>query len=151
MSAILAVTVGVNLYVFHLATDDPSFAVEADYYQKAVHWDDELAQRRLNAELGWRATTELARSASGGAELRVHLTDSAGAPLEGAAVRVEAFAINRASEISTLTLAALDGAPGGGAYSAPFPETGMGRWELRLQATRGAERFTAVNQVERSR
>lgn len=152
MAVILAITVSANLYVYHLANDDPSFAVEPDYYQKAVHWDDELAQRRHNAELGWRATTALTAAADGGAELRVRLTDSAGAPLAGATVRVEAFAIDRASQVATLTLAADTGSDAGsdagGAYAARLSVARRGRWELRLEAVRGAERFTSVERVE---
>ena len=40
---ILGTTVAANFYVMHLAGDDPSFAIEPDYYDRALHWDDELA------------------------------------------------------------------------------------------------------------
>jgi nitrogen fixation protein FixH len=155
LAVILAISVGANMFVFHLANDDPSFAVEPDYYRKAVQWDDELAQRRRNAELGWRAAATLAAAREGAAggdaatELRVRLTDSAGAPLDGAAVSVEALAIDRASQVATFTLAAASD-PAGGVYSAMLPAARAGRWELRLVATRGGERFTAVERLERA-
>lgn len=154
LAVILAISVGANMFVFHLASDDPSFAVEPDYYRKAVQWDDELAQRRRNAELGWRAAATLAAAREGAAggdatELRVRLTDSAGAPLDGAAVSVEALAIDRASQVATFTLAAASD-PAGGVYSAMLPAARAGRWELRLVATRGGERFTAVERLERA-
>lgn len=150
MGAILALTMGGNFLVLRLANDDPSFAVERDYYQKAVHWDEELAQRQHNERLGWDAAARWERSVAGEPELRVRLTDASGAPLDGAVVRVEAFAISRASQVSALTLAAVAD-PAGGAYAAVLPDARPGRWEVRLEATRGEERFTAVKQVERFR
>ena len=47
-----------------LATSDASFAVEPDYYQKALHWDATVAQRRENARLAWSAKIELGNEAS---------------------------------------------------------------------------------------
>jgi len=148
MSAILGFTVVVNLFVFRLAASDPSFSVEPSYYQKAVHWDDELAQRRHNADLGWQATTQLVASNDGLSRLRVRLTDSAGVPLDGAQVRLQAFAINRASQVTSLALSASDD-PSGGVYSAVMPDGGSGRWELKLDVIRESERFTSVSRVER--
>lgn len=164
IAVILALSVGANMFVFHLANDDPSFAVEPDYYRKAVQWDDELAQRRRNAELGWRASATLEAASvdaasvgapsgdaarDGATELRVRLTGPAGDPLDGAVVIVEAMAVDRASQVATFTLAAA-GDPAGGVYSAMLPAARGGRWELRLVATRGGERFTAVERLERA-
>lgn len=150
MTAILAFTVVVNLFVFRLAASDPSFSVEPSYYQKAVHWDDELAQRRHNLDLGWQATTQLIASNDGATRLRVRLTDAAGIPLDGADVRLEAFAINRASQVARLALPAAEDAVGG-VYTAVLPAGGSGRWELKLDVTHGNERFTSVSRVERPR
>ncbi len=148
MASILAFTVVVNLFVFRLAASDPSFSVEPSYYQKAVHWDDELAQRSHNAELGWQATTQLVALKDGVTRLSVRLTDAAGAPLDGADVRLEAFAISRASQVARLALSAADD-PSGGVYSAILPDGESGRWELKLNVTHDSERFTSVSRVER--
>lgn len=150
MGSILALTVAVNLYVFRLASSDPSFSVEPSYYQKAVNWDDELAQRRHNAALGWVATAELVDSGDGATAVRVRLTDSAGAPLGGADVQLEAFAISRASQVVSLQLPAASDTSGG-VYAAPLPSGVPGRWELRLDVGLGDERFTSVSRVERVR
>lgn len=147
MGLVLAITVGVNLLVYRLAAGDPSVAVEPDYYDKAVHWDDELAQRRHNAALGWRSTVTLSPTADGGGELRVRLTDSAGAPIHGAAVSAEAFPVARASQVARLDLAAAPADAEGG-YTAPLAIIRRGRWEVRLAVTHGGERFTATQQVE---
>jgi nitrogen fixation protein FixH len=150
MSLSLAETVGVNVWVMHLARSDPSFAVEADYYARAVHWDDELAQRRRNEALGWQAAPSLARDAGESTLLRVRLTDAAGRPLGDAAVAVEAFAVARSARVERATLAPAPGeAPG--AYDGRLRMAQPGLWELRVVATRNGERFTAVRRVEAPR
>ena len=150
MSLILGATVVGNLYVMHLARSDPSFAVEADYYARAVHWDDELAQRRRNEALGWQLAPSLARVAGDSTFLRVHLADAAGRPLGGAAVAVEAFAVARSARVERATLAeAPDEAPG--AYAGRLRMAQPGLWELRVVATRDGARFTAVRRVEAPR
>ena len=40
-----------------IATRDPGFALERDYYQKAVNYDRVIAQRGENARLGWSVVT----------------------------------------------------------------------------------------------
>lgn len=153
MTLVLATTVGVNLFVYRIAASDPSVAVEPDYYNKAVHWDDELAQRRLNRELGWRSAITLsAGNGMGGAgELSVRLTDSTGAPLEGATVSAQAFPVARANQVAALELVASAGDADDGSqgiYAAPLAVTRRGRWEVRLAVTHDGDRFTSTQQVE---
>ena len=59
ITTVLATTVAANLWVMRIANDDPSFAIEPDYYQKAIMWDSTLAQARRDAILGWRLTPQL--------------------------------------------------------------------------------------------
>ena len=40
-----------SLVVVFVATSDPSYAVEEDYYQKAVNWEAEQAQQERNRQL----------------------------------------------------------------------------------------------------
>ena len=142
VAVILGATVALNLWVARLAGSDPSFAIEPDYYQKALHWDDEMAQQRANEALGWRLEPALAPIDRAGARLTVRLTDRAGAPLSGATVTVQALAVARASRSVHATLA-----PGAGDYGAVLPLHTDGEWELRFEARRGAERFTAVRRL----
>lgn len=144
VAAILGTTVAGNFVVLYLANDDPSFAIEPDYYAKALRWDDEMAQERRNAELGWRLAPTLGPVTGGGATLTVRLTDAAGAPLRGATLRVAALHLAHAAAIERATLVA--GA--GGEYTVRLPVAHDGQWELRFEATRGAERFTAVRRVD---
>lgn len=125
-----------------LATSNPSYAVEEDYYDKAVAWDAKRHQDAVNADLGWAidATIVPATVPGAAAVLTVTLVDRSGMPVDGAAVAVEAFHNARAD----LILHAPLGADGGGRYSAELPMRRNGRWELRFTAQRGSERFTSV-------
>ncbi len=146
IAMILATGVVVNLYVMRVAAGDPSFAVEPDYYRKAVQHDDVMAQRARNAELGWTLEPEVARADGGVATLRVHLADSTGRAITGATLSVEAFPVARSSDVVRATLVA--SADGAGGYAVGFPVRHAGRWELRFDASRDGDRFTAVERVE---
>lgn len=145
MGVILAITVAVNIAVMFVAKDDPSFAVEQDYYRKAVAWDSSMAQERHNQQLGWRVEPVLERySPQGGAVLHVRVADSTGAAISNATVQVAALYNARASDVfeATLQRASDD------TYTAHLPVTHTGQWELRFTIVRGADRFTAVSRVE---
>jgi hypothetical protein len=142
--AILTLTVGANFWIYSVANDDQGIAIEPDYYQKAVAWDSAMAQARANRALGWRVTPSLAAfTQRDGADLRVTLTDSTGAAIAGATVKVSAFYNARAGEVSDTTLVA-----GGGAYEARLPVHHVGLWELRFDVTRGSLHFTSTSRIE---
>lgn len=144
VSALLGLTVVGNLWVMRVASADPSMVVERDYYRKGVRWDDEMAQAHRNARLGWRLTPTLgAVGASRRAELRVALTDAAGAPIPGARVSLEAFAVARSANVIAESLA-----PSADGYRASIAVPTTGRWELRFTVERDGERFTAVHRVD---
>ena len=145
--AVLGITVGGNLAVYYVANDDPSLAIEKDYYRKAVNWDSTMAQARVNEALGWRLTPSLsAFTPARGADLRVRLTDSTGTPIVGATVRVSAFFNARANDIVDTTLTAIAGENDG--YEGRLLVNHSGVWELRFEVTRGRSRFTATSRVE---
>jgi nitrogen fixation protein FixH len=147
VTALLGTTVVANLWVMRIARADPSMVVEANYYQKGIRWDDEMAQARRNAALGWTLTPALSPvGASQRADLVVDLRDSAGARVEGARVTLEAFAVARSASVYSETLV-----PHADGYRASMPVPTPGRWELRFTVVRGAERFTAVRRVDAAR
>lgn len=130
--------VGVNVAMFIVADSDANGAVvEADYYRKAVQWDSTLARRERSAALGWRALVRLAPGARAASEVRVSLADAAGRPVTGAVVDVVLIHNVDAAHPRPVTLREM--APGDYRVAARL---GLpGRWEVRLVATRGAERF----------
>jgi len=129
-----------GLATVFVATTNPSYAVEEDYYEKALHWDEKRAQDRRNIELGWRIEIEVAPpdAAGGPASLVSVLTAADGGPIDGATVTVEAFHNARAGNILRATLAGR----GAGRYAAELPMRWSGVWEFRFVAERGSERFT---------
>lgn len=139
---LLASGVGVNLYFMSCAISDPSFAVEPDYYAKAIAWDAHQAQARDNAELGWTLQLAVAPADPGTGRARVvaSLLDRDGLPVPGLTVGLEAFHNARASQVvrSELVETAEH------AYEADVAVSRPGFWEFRVAATRGTEVFTAI-------
>ncbi len=131
-----------------VASRDKSFAVEGDYYAKAVHWNDELAQRKENSQLRWRVTPTLQLGAGNGeGSIAVEIRDSTGAAVTGATVQVLAMHNARANR----QLSAQLSEAGGGVYRGALPAQRPGEWELRFSVTRGHEHFTVSERVDVSR
>lgn len=127
-----------SLVMVYFATSNESYAVEPDYYQKALAWDEKRAQDRHNTELGWRLefTVEPA-SAGKDPVVRAELTTTDGEHITGATVAVETFANARRDDILTATLDA-----SGTGYQTTVPMRRDGLWEFRFKVTRGDELFT---------
>lgn len=147
LGLVLAVTMAGNLWVMHVARSDASFAVEPDYYRRALAWDSTRAQEARNATLGWQLEADLVPTGDGRARLEVQLRDAAGTPVTGATVAVEATHNARAADIVRATL---DPGPWGG-YSAELAAARRGLWQLRFEVSRGTERFTATLRRDTSR
>src|SRR5688500_170 len=133
---ILGLTIAGNVWLISVANADPSFAVEENYYQRGVHWDDEMAQRRRNDALGWRVVASASPIRGGyGSDLRIAL-NSAARPIDGAVVTVRALHLARAGEPVDITLTASAAA----AYVAGSPPRRRGLWAPRLVGRRGTPR-----------
>jgi nitrogen fixation protein FixH len=141
--ALLTIFVAANLMVMRLAGADPSFAIEPDYYQKAVAFDSTMAVERRSGELRWTAASRMTRRDSG-MTLTVVLADRSGAPVTGAAVSISARFNARANDVLLATLSEA----AAGRYEAPLDARHAGQWEVRVNATRGADRFVASTRVE---
>lgn len=138
--ALLGMSTTLVVTTLILATNDPSFGLEEDYFAKGVAWDDTAIQMETNRTLGWDADVELAVQLDGRGDraVTVLLTDSQGASVEGAAV--EAFGFHNARRKETFSFALTEIAPG--RYSAGEPLEREGRWTLRLRFVRGGDVFT---------
>ena len=137
--AVLAITVGANVALMVAARDPNAYVVEPDYYRKAVNWDSTMAQSRANVALGWQLDAALDAWTPGGTPLRLKIVDSTGAPVTGAAVRVDL--LNNLSPEHVLRAAPVE--VGGGLYRATVSLPRAGLWELRAEARRGRDLFTA--------
>ncbi len=136
----LVLHVVISLVTVWVATSNPSYAVEKDYYQKAIHWDDKRAQDGRNSVLGWQIAFDVTRSGVAGepATLDFALTDGSGRSLSRATVTVETFHNIRAGEILTARMVTDDN----GRCSAPLPMKRTGVWEFRFIVDHGTDRFT---------
>jgi len=142
--AILVTTMTANIVMMRVAGNDPSFAVEPDYYRKAVNHDSTMAQARMNSALGWSATAAIAFDGAGTPILSVRLVDSAGSLVEDAHLSAVAMFVGRANETDSVALA-----PGAdGSYTARLSRAYAGQWEVRVEARKEADRFTATVRTE---
>jgi hypothetical protein len=137
----LVLHVLVSLAVVFFATTDASYAIEEDYYQKAVNWDQKRAQDRTNEELGWSLSFAVSPPTTPGAHpvIEVDLAGSDAAPMAGATVSLESFHKARSEDIIRVTL---DPAGDIGRFTASPAMRHNGLWELRFTVTRGKDTFT---------
>ena len=134
----LVLHVAAMMAMVALATSNDSYAVEPDYYRKALAWDEKRAQDSRNAELGWRLEFTVEPAAPGGDPIvQATLTDAMGAPIDGATVAVEAFANVRRDDVLTAVLS-----PSDSVYQATMPVRRDGLWEFRFSVTLGDDLFT---------
>ena len=136
---LLSLGVLANVGLMVLANTDPSFSVEPDYYQKALDWDQTMAQERQNLRLGWGATLTTA-PADEGMSVVARVTDKEGAPVAPDAVSVEASHNARGGHVLTATFMQRRD----GSFSADMPIRRPGMWEFRLAVQRGDEHFTQI-------
>ena len=130
----------------YIATSDRSFAVEPDYYQKGLNWDDIAAQQRRNTKLGWKLSLEFGDPTGplDERELRCTLVDRDGVPMEGAFIDMIAFPHARGTERE---LAMLE-PEGDGVYVTPMRFQRKGLWEFRFVVRRDPEIFTHVERMD---
>ncbi len=132
----IVITAALILY----ANADSSYAVEPEFYQKALAWDQTQAQMGANERLAWVVAADAAprQDAAGLRSLRVLLRDRNARPIAGASVRAEMFHQARSSQ---RVRAELKDA-GDGSYLASLPLSRPGKWEVRITAGRAGDTFT---------
>lgn len=149
LGGLMAIVLVPNFVLVYLATSDPSFAVEEDYYGKALAWDETMAQESANAALGWIVAFSVGPSTGGSGltEIRAEIREPDGREIGDAAVRVTTFHNARASRLLQASLEP----DGDGGYSAELPLRRPGLWEFRFEILRGDDRFThtAIREVGR--
>jgi nitrogen fixation protein FixH len=128
-----------------IAMHDPGFALEQNYYDRAVHFDSQQAQWAEDARLGYRLALEQSGTLENIA-LALNVTDRDGNPLGGANVQLEAFANARADARRTLNFQEVSP----GRYQAGLGAARSGLWELRFTVQKGAERFTQIVRADMS-
>lgn len=145
---ILASNVVLITVLARVAVGDSHFAVEPDYYRKAVGWDSTMAQENRNDSLGWQVIPSIGPlQPQEPVMLDLEIHDRDGGPLTGATVSVEAMPVAYANQVVRRDLPTT-AVPGH--YAAPMTMAPAGLWELRVTAARGAARFTVNLRLELS-
>lgn len=128
-AAIIAVNVTFAIYAVR---SFPGEDVSHSYLQ-GLHYNDTLAERREQAELGWRASTEL-RGDAHNAILEVVLTTRDAQAIDGATLSGELEWPANAQRDHALTFEAA----GEGRYVAHIGALPPGLWRLRAHAQSGS-------------
>lgn len=138
---LLAAQVLLCAVVIFIATSDPSFAVEEDYYAKALNWDKTKAARAASTRLGWRPILIVSPTADDykNREITMRLFDAEDQLLTGVTATAIAFQQSRGDERQTIAFQEREDEPG--VYQASLPVRRTGRWQFRLTAERGADAF----------
>lgn len=128
----------IAMVVLTVAANDGRSQVIASYYDKAVHFDDQLAREATDRALGWHAEVAIA-----GGEIDVTIVDGAGTAIDDARVRVTGYQRAHAAELVDVFAAAIgDGHYRGTAATRP------GWHDLTVAAERGGVRYTQHVVVE---
>jgi len=141
LTSLISIHIVSVLVMVVVATHDSSFAIEPDWYQKGLHYEQTAQQQRENSRLGWSVQLDVGQPLSGTNRRNVTCTvlDRAGKPVEKATVDLVAFAHLRGSNLIRGVLL-----PHDGQYLATMSLEDPGMWEFRLVVTRGAETFTQI-------
>jgi len=144
--ALLSSLLGGLAVMTTLAVQDPHFATEANYYAKAVRWDETQAQASANERLGYQVqlSATFTPEASSEAELRLLLRDEHGRALSRAQVRAEAFPNAYLLESTRLSFAEVEP----GVYTARVKPRHTGLWEFRLSASVAGQHFTNIQRID---
>ena len=125
-----------------LALDDPAFAIEPDYYDKAVHFDEHRAEARESRELGWSLEVRPQLDAEG-AQVLVTLRDREQHPIHSANVKATVFHNARSSQWRQIEFRDV----GRGRYTQRLAPWRPGLWELRFEVQHGGQRFLQVSRL----
>ncbi len=133
------------LIMVYIAVSDHSFAVEPDYYEKSLQWDETQAARRSSQQLGWQATVTISAVVDvyQNRAIKCLLVDEQAQPVQGAEVEIVAFSHARGSQRHTLSL---DPGPHG-QYHGQLRVQRAGKWEFRITARRGDDTFLSTQLV----
>lgn len=145
--AILATSVIGNLVMMRVANNDPSFAVEDDYYQRAVNFDTTMHQQSQSDALGWSAVVTIDGVHDGSGVLRVQLRDRNALAIAADSVVAVAFYNARANDRARLALVHTP-SDSAGVYQHVIKTPHPGQWVVQVEAWRAREHFVSAARVE---
>ncbi len=138
---LLTMSLTIGGIMVYFATNDPSFAVEEDYYQKGLQWDQTMAQKRVNQELAWKVRPAVVEG-----QLQVKVTDANDSPVVGGKLEYVVFHNARASQ--RLKGEAVDQPGLAGTYTADVHFDRPGTWVVRYRIQRGDDLYVSESRME---
>ncbi len=143
---LLVMQIGLSLIGVYMATRSNANVVENDYYDKALHWDQQVAAEQASAALGWAGKIDISGmpDMQGNRTLILAIKDKSGAPVAGATIRMIFFHHAFARDVKSADLRDM----GGGFYSAVIAAARPGLWEFRMVAQRGNEKWMKKEQID---
>lgn len=105
---LLSLQVVLGVAAVMLATGDESVAVIPDYYDKALNWDEQMAQRQSSKALGWQVEFVETDYGQLGSGLQINLKDAADTPIQIQSGTVHLYRHARASERMAAPIAKAD-------------------------------------------
>lgn len=142
---LLVMQIGLCLIGIYYATRSNANVVESDYYDKALHWDQQVATEQASAALGWTAKMNISAvpDMQANRTFVLEMKDRDGRPITGAKIRMIYFHHANARHVEQTELRDLSN----GFYSATIAAARPGLWEFRLVAERGKEKFVRREQM----
>lgn len=139
--SILLISAGSSIATMFIARSDLAFAIEPDYYNQAVKWDERMERERRSAALGWTVNAAIVPEERGpGGRIVVELRDRGGQVVSGATLEVIALFNARAADRFSPDVREISS----GCYVASLASVRPGEWEIRLTAQRDDETFSSV-------
>ncbi|MEK6541026.1 MAG: FixH family protein [Pseudomonadota bacterium] len=135
--AFFGIVIAVNLLMARLAIGTFGGTVVDNSYVASQRYNEWLAAGRVQAALGWSVTAE--RGPSG--HVVVQLLGRDGRAVPGATINVVASHPLGGAADRPMHFA---GADGRFVSTAPLP---AGRWQLRIEASKGADHFRALHEI----
>jgi len=117
-----------------VAMHDSSFAIEPDWYQQGLHYEQTVEQQRENTRLGWSVQLDVGQPLTGTNRRNVscRVLDREGKPVENATIDLVSFAHLRASNRTSSILLPHSR----GEYAGTLDCEDPGMWEFRLVVSR---------------
>ena len=129
-----------------VATNDPGFATEPDYYRKAINWDAIQAEKLRSERLGWRVNLSY-ESEDTRTIVTLNVSDRQGHPLALRRATARAFHNARANNIHQLNFQHVND----GTYRAMLSRARPGLWEFRLELESSTDTIHKVIRTELAR
>ncbi|MGB0682698.1 MAG: FixH family protein [Magnetovibrionaceae bacterium] len=141
----MVVVIAVNALMIYFATSTFTGLTHDDYYRRGAEFNKTLAEREAMAALGWRVNIDLQAAPVGNpSRLQALFLDVSDAGVSGLTVEALILRPTHKGHDANITFRETDAGRYVAEHAFPLP----GQWEIRMQATRGEDKFAIVRRLE---